>query len=144
MALGSKVYSPDIDNYSMEGSSGIYGTVASIFVGPLRLVHRVTHNIMILPANLQVSYASGLLTLSSIMIVIGIFDLIFMRHWPLLVSQIPVVFVALALRKSARRAVISSSEMREVNINTEQVEQLCDTIYGKLDAIVGKDEIEDE
>lgn len=136
-----KVYSPDIDNYSFEGRSGIFGTISAVFVAPVRLIHRVTHNIVILPASMLGSYANGLLMTSITLFVIGIFDYLFYDKWPLFVSQVPVLVVALYLKKMSNRVSTDVEEKREIYIDNVAVEQLCDTVTERLDKIIGKEEI---
>lgn len=135
-----KVYSPDLQSFSLEGRSGIFGTLASLIVGPIRVISRVAHNVMILPADLLASYAEGLLITGIIFELLGIVDYIFFDKWPLLVSQVPVIASALHLKAKARRAIVISETKHEVEIDTDQVTELCNTIYGELDAIVGNTE----
>ena len=141
---GGKVYSPDIQTYSFEGSSGIFGTIASFVVGPVRFVMRVTHNICILPANLLYSYAGGLLLVGGIAAAIGVFDFVMFRKWPLLVSQIPVIILAYWLRKTSSQAVQRSEEKTDVEIDTKQIEDLCSGIYDEINREMGKDAKQDE
>lgn len=139
VGLGDKVYSPDLQTFELEGPSGVFGTLASILVGPIRLLLRVMHNIMILPANLLASYADGLFVVGALMLGAGVFDFIVYHKWPLLVSQIPVMILAIKLKAGASKAVASSLEKTEVEIDVEQVEELCNSITDELDAIVGKE-----
>ncbi len=133
-----KVYSPDITPYSMEGADGVYNTISSILIGPIRLLIRVPHNIMILPANLLDSYATGLLQVGAIMGLLGVIDYIIFHKWPLLVSQIPVLFIAYSMKKKASHAVRKSDELREVDINFQEVKDMCETVYTELDNALGK------
>lgn len=133
-----KVYSPDISEYSFEGTEGLFKTVSSIFIGPLRLLMRVMHNIMILPAELLASYSNALLLVSGAMAVLGILDYLVFHKWPLLVSQIPAICIALWFRKKASSAVARSEELREVNINVDEVQEMCNEIYKELDSMLGK------
>lgn len=138
VGLGDKVYSPDLQTFELEGPSGVFGTVASVLVGPIRLVMRCAHNIMILPANLLASYAEGLLIVSAIMLTVGVFDFLLLGKWPLLVSQVPLIILAVKLKASASKAVVKAQEKAEVEIDTEKVEELCNTIYDEIDAALGK------
>ena len=138
VGLGDKVYSPDLQTFELEGPSGLFGTVASVLVGPIRLVMRCSHNIMVLPANLLASYAEGLLIVSSLLLVVGIFDFLFLGKWPLLVSQVPLIILAVKLKASASKAVIKAQEKVEVEIDTKKVEELCNTLYDEIDAALGK------
>lgn len=133
---GMKVYSPDIKPYSMEGLSGIFGTLLSFIIAPIRITTRVMHMIFILPADLQEEYANALLKTSVVLAVIGVVDLILWKRWPLFVSQIPAIYYAYRLRKQARKSTMVSQEKREVDIDFDQVEELCNTIYDDLDQIV--------
>lgn len=139
VGLGDKVYSPDLQTFELEGPTGIFGTLASIIVGPLRLLMRVTHNIVILPANLLASYADGLLLVGAVLTALGVVDFLVFRKWPLLVSQLPVIILAIKLKAAASKAVLQAEEKHEVEIDTTQVEKLCNTIYGELDEVLGKD-----
>lgn len=134
-----KVYSPDIQPYSFEGSSGLFNTISSIFVGPIRLLMRVPHNIMILPVDLLADYASGLIVTCIVMIALGFVDYVVFHKWPLLVSQLPVLIVATRLRARASRYVGKEEEKREVNIDYEQVQNLCATVYDEIDNAIGKE-----
>lgn len=131
-----KVYSPDIKPYSMEGRSGIFGTLLSFVVAPIRLLTRVMHNIFILPANLIEDYANALMLVSSIMLGIGVIDFFFYEKWPLLVSQLPALYYASVLKKQARKSTQIALEKREVDIDTEQVQTLCNTIFDELNEII--------
>lgn len=137
VGLGDKVYSPDLQTFELEGASGVFGTLASIIVGPIRIMTRVTHNIFVMPATLQVSYANSLLVISALLALVGLFEILVFRKWPLLVSQIPALLVALKLRISANRATVKSKEKREVHIDREQVTELCESLYTELDNITG-------
>lgn len=140
VGLGNKVYSPDLQTFELEGPTGIFGTLASVVVGPIRLLLRVMHNIVILPAALLESYASGLLIVSVILLVTGIVDIIVFKKWPLLVSQIPAVLLAVRLKQKASRGVQLAKAKVEVEIDDEQINELCNGIYDKLDAAIGIEE----
>ena len=49
------------------------------------------------------------------------------------------VLLGTHLKAKARRAVQISEYKREVEIDFDSVEKFCNTIYGELDVIVGKD-----
>lgn len=139
-----KVYSPDLVPYEFSGASGLFSTIASIIVGPIRLLLRVVHNIMILPAGMMASYAEGLLIIGAMVGVIGVIDFILRGRWPLLVSQIPVILLAVKLKATASRATEIALIKSEVEIDTDKVEELCNGIVPELDAIIGKDESNNE
>ena len=82
---GDKVYSSDLQTFSLEGTSGIFGTVASLLVGPIRLLSRVTNNIMVLPANLLESYADGVVVIGAILAALGVVDWLVFDKWQLLI-----------------------------------------------------------
>lgn len=132
---GMKVYSPDIKPYSFEGRSGVFGTLLSIIVAPIRITTRVMHTIFILPADMQVEYANSLYLMSIIMGVIGVVDLFVYKKWPLLVSQIPVLYYATRLRNQAQKSTAIAQAKREVDIDRDQVGELCNTIYDDLEQI---------
>lgn len=134
-----KVYSPDIHPYSMEGRSGIFGTLLSFVVAPIRITTRVIHNIFILPANLQEDYADALTTTSLVIGCIGIIDLFMYKKWCLTFSQIPTLYFAYVLKKQARKSTQIALEKREVDIDTEQVQTLCNTVFSELNEIIGSD-----
>lgn len=136
---GQKVYSPDLQLFSLEGKSGVFGTIASFIVGPIRLLSRVAHNVMILPANLLASYAEGLFFCGLVLGVLGVVDYLVYDKWPLIVSQVPVLMLARHFKQRAKRAVVISQTKHEVEIDNEQVSTLCNTIYDELDQIVGKE-----
>ena len=131
-----KYYSPDIVPYSLEGRSGVFGTLSSIAVAPIRLVSRVMHNIQILPAPLLKDYAESLLLVGGALLIIGIIDWFVFNKWPLMVSQVPVLILAFVFRSRAIASAAQAEEKREVDINVEQVESLCSEIYGELDKIM--------
>ena len=131
-----KVYSPDITPFGMEGKSGAIGVLLSFVVAPIRLVSRVMHNIFILPADLLGEYANALMTVSSLMMLLGIASFVFEKKWCLLVSQIPAIYIALRLRKQAQKSTAIAQEKREVNIDLELVSDNCGTIYDELDKII--------
>lgn len=131
-----KVYSPDIQPYSFEGKGWVLGTFASIVVAPIRLVSRIMHNIMVMPADLQVEYAQGLLVVAGAVTALGAIDLLFFHKWVMLLSQLPLFPVALKLRASALKASSASKELRHVDVDRKQVEELTETIYDDLDKIV--------
>lgn len=137
----SKVYSPDMQTYEFEGKSGLFGTIASIIVGPVRIIMRVLGNIMVLPAELMVSYAEGLLVVSGVLLAIGVFDFIAYGKWPMLVSQIPALILAFKLRAKSASVVKTMEVKSEVQIDTKQVEELCNGIVEELDQIVRKDDL---
>lgn len=139
VGLGDKVYSPDLQTFELDGPTGAYGMIASLFVGPLRLLTRVVHNVMILPADLLSSYASGLFVTSSVLLVIGIIDLVLYHKWPLVVSQIPVLAISVYLSNKAKAAVVKANVKAEVEIDDEQVEELCNSLIPELDKIMEGD-----
>lgn len=141
MKSDRKVYSPDIQVYSLEGSQGIFRVLASIVVAPIRIVTRVMHNVGILPANLMHQYSIALYVVGGIMAGVGFLDLIFMEKWPLLVSQIPVFYLAYRLNYQAKRAIFASQKKREVDIDTDAVEALVDKVYDELDSVFKEDKI---
>ena len=133
---GTKVYSPDIKPYSFVGRSGVFGTLLSIIVAPIRIVTRVMHTIFILPANMQEAYADSLMLISLMMAALGVLDLLFYHKWPLLVSQIPAFYYSTRLKKQAKQSTAIASVKREVDIDYDGVEELCESIYDDLEKIV--------
>lgn len=131
-----KVYSPDITPYSFEGRTYVFGTFLSFVVAPIRLVSRVMHNIFVLPANLQKDYAKGLLLVSSVLLGIGLLDLLLAHKWPLVVSQIPALMWAVRLKKQAEESENQSVELKSIEIDSELVQTKCSTIYDELEKIV--------
>lgn len=131
-----KVYSPDITPYSMEGKSGIFGTLLSIIVAPIRLLSRIMHNVFVLSAEMQGEYASGLFIVGTVMAALGLLDLLIYQKWPLLVSQVPVLYYAVRLKVQAQRSTIVAQEKREVDMQYEKVEELVNTIYNDLNKIL--------
>lgn len=136
VGLGEKVYSPDLQTFELDGPTGVFGVVAALLVGPLRLITRVVHNVMILPADLLASYASGLFVVGAIMTVIGAIDLVFYRRWPMLVSQIVVLGLAIMLKSKARVASEKADVKAEIEIDDKKVEDLCNSLVPQLDAII--------
>lgn len=131
-----KVYSPDIKPYSFEGKSGIFGTLLSIIMAPVRIISRVTHNVFILPANLQEGFADKWLLVSCILLAIGFLDFVIEKKWPLLVSQIPGIFLSLRLKRQASKSTEIATEKREVDIDIDQVTELCNSVYSEFESIV--------
>lgn len=131
-----KVYSPDIHPYSFEGRSGVFGTLLSIVVAPIRVITRVVHDIFILPANLLEGYAKSLLLVSAILFAIGLIDFFVYKKWPLVVSQIPAFYYATVLKKQATKSTQLALQKRTVDINTEQVEELCNTVFDELNKVI--------
>lgn len=139
----NKVYSPDMQVYEFEGKTGLFGTIASIVVGPVRLIMRVLGNIMVLPTRLMLSYSEGLLIVSGMLLFIGAIDIIVYGKWPLLVSQIPALILALRLRAKSILLTKTIDIKSEVQIDTKQVEDLCNSAIVEFDAIIGKDDSDD-
>ena len=137
---GEKVYSPDLKVFDLDDKSTILNIIASIVVGPVRLLLRVSHNIMILPANLLGTYASGLLFVGITMAVLGIIDWLVFKHWPLIVSQVPVIACAIHMKVKSRNALDLDDNKYEVEIDNSQVEAMCNNIYDELNLIIGKDD----
>ena len=129
----NKVYSPDIKVYSMEGRSGLFNTILTIIVGPIRLVTRVMHNIFILPANLLEDYANALMLCSIVVGGIGLIDLVVYKKWPLIVSQIVPLLYSLRLGRQAKASTFMAKKKRSVEINVEAVEELCGEVYTEID-----------
>lgn len=136
----SKVYSPDIIPYSFEGESYFFGTVLSFLVAPIRIVTRVTHNIFILPAQLQEGYANTLLLISGVLLGIGVVDVIFANKWPLLVSECIVLIYALWLRRNAHNSVKVFGAKREVALDEDAISEVCSEVYDDLNKIIGSEE----
>lgn len=137
--LKDYVYSPDLKNRSLEGQEGAFNTIASFLVGPVRLLLRVVHNIFILPSDMLLEYANGVFLVGVVMLAVGVFDYIAYRRWPLMVSQVIVLFIAFWMRKRAVSGIEAAKAKREVELDTAQVEEFCDQIYGELNTIIGKD-----
>lgn len=138
--VSQKTYSPDIAVYSFEETSAVYKTLSSILVGPIRLVMRVMHNIPLLPGKLLVEYTRGLFLVCGAFSFVGLFDYVFYGKWPMLVSQ-PVVFlIALHLKRKCRFVAELVEEVREVEIDEDQVNACCNKIFSRLDEIVGNTE----
>lgn len=133
---GAKVYSPDLGVFSLEGRSGVFGTLASIIVAPIRISTRVVHNVFSLPANLAYDYSNALLITSVVMLVMGIVDLFLYKKWPLLVSQIPAIYYATRLKKRAMKSKAKAEEERIVDINVQEIEELCNTVYTELNEAI--------
>lgn len=135
-----KVYSPDITPYSFEGDSYFFGTVLSFLVAPIRLIMRVMHNIFILPADLQVGYARSLLIVSCIMSGIGVVDAMLYNKWPLIVSQPPLILLALWLQKRAQQSTAKANAKRRIEIDDAIVEEKCDKVLDDINKILESEE----
>ena len=135
-----KVYSPDLKTISFEGLTGVFNIIGSVVTAPVRLLLRVVHNIVILPADLMLSYAESLFLVGVVLEIIGIFDFFILHKWVLLVSQVPVIILAVKLKSSASRSVTIARQKTEVEIDTEKIEELCNEISTELDAIVKEDQ----
>lgn len=133
VGLGDKVYSPDLSNFELEGPSGVFGTIASFVTGPIRLVTRVFHNIPILPADLQKEYFNSLLFTSVAVTLIGVVDFVVYRKWPLLLSQLPLIFLSIKQSNKAARVLSQAQVKREVDIDQQQVAELCESVYDKIE-----------
>lgn len=144
VGLGDKVYAPDIQTFELDGPPGVFGTIASIVAGPVRIVSRVMHSMLVLPAKLLKSYGDGLLLTGAVLGVLGILDLVLYAKWPLAVSQIPVVFAGLWYRNKAAQCLPEDAPKREVEIDNEQVNELVNSIYSELDLVLGKEQCDDE
>ena len=129
-------YAPDIEIFDLEGSAGIVNTLISFVVGPVRLVLRVTHNIMTLPAPMLYSFANSLLLVSTIFGAIGLLDFLVYKKWPLLVSQVISALVAILIRQKTAASVDFDEIVREVEIDNEQVEELVGSLYDRIDTKV--------
>lgn len=139
MSENRKVYSPDLKPYSFEGSSGVVNTILSVFVGPIRFISRVMHNIFVLPANLQMDYAQTLQIVSLVLLAFGLVLVIFDGKWSLLVSQIPVLVYATRLKAKAKRSTALAQSKREVEIDLDEVGDLCNSIYPELKNLLEDD-----
>lgn len=136
MTPKDKVYSPDLQPYSFEGRSGIFGTLLAFAVAPVRVVTRVVHNVFIMPANMLGDYAKSLLLVSCVLLGLGVLDMIMFGKWPLLVSQVPALYYALRLKAQSAKSVQAAMTKREVDIDTSQVEELCSSIYDELNEVI--------
>ena len=134
--VNDRVYSPDITHYDLEGMSGIVNTISSIMVAPIRISMRVMHNIFVLPANLQAVYAESLLFICFVMCIFGVADLVLFGKWVLLVSQLPLIIYAMRLKSQAKKSVNVFERKQEVEINIDEVESLCNTVYDELDTVL--------
>lgn len=139
MEKQKKVYSPDVVPYSFEGESYLLGTFMSIVVAPIRIVSRVLHNIVILPGDMQLGYSNSLLIVSSILMVIGLLDAMLVGKWPLFISQIPVLLYAMYLKKQATLSSRKKNVKRDIEINTEVVEEMCNSIYDDINNVLRSD-----
>lgn len=139
MEKQKKVYSPDVVPYSFEGESYLLGTFMSIVVAPIRIVSRVLHNIVILPGDMQLGYSNSLLIVSSILMVIGLLDAMLVGKWPLFISQIPVLLYAMYLKKQAMLSLRKKNVKRDIEINTEVVEEMCNSIYDDINNVLRSD-----
>lgn len=135
-----KTYATDIQSFDLDGNQSILNIVASVVVAPIRLVMKVLHNICILPAELMCSYAEGLLFVSSVLSVLGVLDLVIYRRWPLLISQLPLVFVSLRLRRKARVSAQAARDKKTVDIDYAKIEEKLNTVYDRIDTSIGKDD----
>lgn len=133
---GKKVYSPDITSFSFEGNEGIAHIFAYVLVAPFRIVSRVMHNILILPANLQEQYARGLLIIGGFMTLLGAIDLIVFKKWVLLVSQLPVFIISHKMKQSAQYAIEQQAEEPIIDVDREEVNAMAESVYEELDKIL--------
>lgn len=133
---GTKVYSPDIKPYSMEGKGGLLRTISYIIVAPIRLVSRVMHNIFVMPANIQDEFAEGLMVVAGLTAILGLVDLIVFKKWVLLVSQLPLFPIAYKVRKDALSAKVVAKEKPVVDIDKAEVAALATTVYDDLEKIM--------
>lgn len=131
-----KFYSPDIQMYDLSGAPGVLNTIVSVVVAPIRLLTRVMHNIFVLPANLIEEYAKSLFIVASCMVVLGVLDLFLYKKWPMVVSQLPVFYYASVLKKQARKSTLISLHKREVDIDTERIETICNTVFEELKNVI--------
>lgn len=137
MEEDKRVYSPDIPTYSFEGQSYFLGTILSFLVAPIRIVTRVMHNIIILPADLKEDYAKSLMVTSTVLLILGIFDWVVAGKWMLCVSQVIPLIYAVKLKSSAHQSVELAREKREIEIDMDEVTNICESVYDELNVILG-------
>ena len=128
------IYSPDVQTFSFEGTSGIFGAIASLFVAPLRCTIRVMHNIALLPAPLLMTYSKSLAVCSFVLFLVGAVDYIAFRRWPLLVAEVLSLCISGFLYSNSKRYSPTES-LRIVEIDTKAVEESCNDLYDKLSEI---------
>lgn len=126
------VYSTDIQVTDLEGSNALVHSIAAIAFAPIRILLKVLHNIMILPADLMLIYAESLLMISSIMLGIGILNLFFNRSVLLLLCEIPVVLLSLLWKRKASTSVVVSNKRNVISIDTNAIEDVCNSVYDKI------------
>lgn len=140
-SFGDLVYSPDLQTFDLAGDRGLLSTIASFIVGPIRLTIRVTTNIFLLPAELKGKYANSLLLTGIFLELLGLVDLLVYKKWPLFVSQIPVIAMAIQMRLSAKQHhddVITAK--KEINVDTDALNDYCNTLEKELDTALGNEE----
>lgn len=133
---GKRVYSPDIEPYSFEGKSGLFNTISFIITAPIRLVTRVMHNLLVMPANVQEAYADGLLVVALLTAALGVIDYIMFHKWVLVVSQLPLIPLAIKVKKDATAARGAAKEKRKVDIDKGQISALVGTVYDDLNKVL--------
>ena len=133
-------YAKDIAVYSFEGATGIAGTISSLLVAPIRIMVRVPQSIAVLPCHLLKQYSEALFLVGCFALSVGLLDLALYKKWVLLVSQIPIILLAVYLRRISSRPNKKAEDKRTVEFDDEQIVELCDSIYPELDAVIGKEE----
>ena len=133
VGLGDKVYSPDLSNFELSGPTGVFGTIASIVTGPVRLVTRVLHNIPILPADLLKEYYQSLFITSTTLACVGLVDLVFYNKWLLFVVQIPLIGISLTQPKKINKILKAASVKHEVEFDSQRVADMCEKVYDDIE-----------
>lgn len=139
VGVGEFIYAPDVMVQELDGKHNLIFSLVSVIISPVRVCLRVMHNIAIMPAKLKKEFLNELITVSIAMEAIGLVNLFLNHKWPLAISQIPVLLYAYRARNTVVIAVEKDAEVTEVDIDSEQIEQMCVSVYDKLDSVLEED-----
>lgn len=140
VGVSDLVYAPDVMVQELDGKHNLIFSLVSLIISPVRICLRVMHNIAIMPAKLKKEFLNELITIAVVMEIIGLIDFLLNHKWPLAISQIPVLIYAYRARSKVVVAVEKDAEVTEVDIDSEEVEKMCITVYDKLDAVLEEEE----
>ncbi len=130
------IYSQDliIDSFNLDNMLG--HTLASLCIGPMRLTTRVATNLALLSPFYFLKFVQNILIIDLYLFILSLIQSFFTKsyYFPIVTFLLFILFGV--LYKYVESFESAEQNDRELNIDTDSIEQSCNEIYNILDSIL--------
>lgn len=139
--IGDFVYSQDLTTTELSLNKAIGHIIASLAIGPIRLITKVASNILLLPYDLLKQYIEHVLFIITSLIFISLIHATFSGRINLLLITILFYPIPLFILYKLTQKKKPIYKKKSISVDFQPLEEECNKIYEELDKIIMEENI---